>query len=103
RALFVDARGQFVDGDATLWVMAKYFKQASLLNGDAVAASVMSKIGLELALRLEGLRLVRTDVGDKYVLEELLKSGAALGGEQSGHIIFPKLSLAGERFISQLR
>jgi len=102
RALFVDARGQFVDGDATLWVMAKYFNELCLHNGDAVVATVMSNIGLEVALRLEALRLVRTDVGDKYVLEELLKSGAALGGEQSGHIIFPRVSLAGDGLITTL-
>jgi phosphoglucosamine mutase len=102
RALFVDARGQFVDGDATLWVMAQYLSERGRLDGDAVVATVMSNIGLELALRSKGLRLLRTDVGDKYVLEELLRTGAALGGEQSGHIIFPRLSLAGDGLITTL-
>jgi phosphoglucosamine mutase len=102
RALFVDADGRFVDGDATLLVMARYFKEHGLLNGDAVVATVMSNIGLELALQSEGLHLVRTDVGDKYVLEELLRSGASLGGEQSGHIIFPRISLAGDGLITTL-
>ena len=59
------------------------------LSNGLVVATVMSNIGLEIALRSRGLRLLRTDVGDKYVLEELLRSGAGLGGEQSGHIIFP--------------
>jgi phosphoglucosamine mutase len=62
----------------------------------------MSNIGLELALKSRGLTLVRTDVGDKYVLDELLRSGATLGGEQSGHIILPKLSLAGDGLITTL-
>jgi phosphoglucosamine mutase len=62
----------------------------------------MSNIGLEIALRSRGVRLVRTDVGDKYVLEELLRVGASLGGEQSGHIIFPQVSLAGDGMITAL-
>jgi phosphoglucosamine mutase len=102
RALFVDARGQFVDGDATLWVMAQYLSERGRLDGDVVVATVMSNIGLELALRSKGLQLLRTDVGDKYVLEELLRTGAALGGEQSGHIIFPRLSLTGDGLITTL-
>jgi phosphoglucosamine mutase len=102
RALFVDAAGKFVDGDATLWVLANYLKARGELSGDKVVATVMSNIGLEIALRSQGINLVRTDVGDKYVLEELLRSGGALGGEQSGHIIFPKVSLAGDGIITTL-
>ena len=102
RALFVDAAGKFVDGDATLWVLGKYLKAHGELSGDKVVATVMSNIGLEIALRSRDIMLVRTDVGDKYVLEELLRSGAALGGEQSGHIIFPKVSLAGDGIITTL-
>jgi phosphoglucosamine mutase len=62
----------------------------------------MTNLGLEVALRERGIKLVRTDVGDKYVLDELLRSKAALGGEQSGHIIFPKVSLAGDGMITAL-
>jgi phosphoglucosamine mutase len=102
RSLFVDAKGQFVDGDATLWVLSKYLHDRGQLNNGLVVATVMSNIGLEIALRSRGLRLLRTDVGDKYVLEELLRSGASLGGEQSGHIIFPHLSLAGDGLITTL-
>ncbi|MFY9622458.1 MAG: phosphoglucosamine mutase [Pyrinomonadaceae bacterium] len=102
RALFVDATGKFVDGDATLWVLANYLKARGELSGDKVVATVMSNIGLEIALRSQGINLVRTDVGDKYVLEELLRRGATLGGEQSGHIIFPKVSLAGDGIITTL-
>jgi phosphoglucosamine mutase len=102
RALFVDANGGFVDGDATLWVLSKYLHDRGQLSNGLVVATVMSNIGLEIALRSRGLRLLRTDVGDKYVLEELMRSGAGLGGEQSGHIIFPHLSLAGDGLITTL-
>ena len=103
RALFVDDAGALVDGDATLWVMAKYMATRGELCGKTVVATVMSNIGLEIALRSQGIALTRTDVGDKYVLDELLSSGASLGGEQSGHIIFPQLSLAGDGLITTLR
>ncbi|HEX8290728.1 MAG TPA: phosphoglucosamine mutase, partial [Pyrinomonadaceae bacterium] len=100
RALFVDAAGRLVDGDATLWVLAKRMQERGELAGDRVVATVMSNIGLELALRSRGVELLRTDVGDKYVLEELLRTGSALGGEQSGHIIFPRSSLAGDGMLT---
>ncbi len=102
RALFVDSNGKYVDGDATLWVLANHLQMKSQLRHNLVVATVMSNIGLEIALRSRGVRLVRTDVGDKYVLEELLRVGASLGGEQSGHIIFPQLSLAGDGMITAL-
>jgi phosphoglucosamine mutase len=102
RALFVDARGAFVDGDATLWVMAGYMDARGELKDGEVVATVMSNIGLEIALRAKGLRLLRTDVGDKYVLEELLRRDLSLGGEQSGHLIFPARSLAGDGMITTL-
>jgi phosphoglucosamine mutase len=102
RALFVDATGNFVDGDATMWVMADDLKSRNELTGDAVVATVMSNIGLEIALRSRGIKLTRADVGDKYVLEELIRSGAVMGGEQSGHIIFPRLSLAGDGMITTI-
>jgi phosphoglucosamine mutase len=102
RALFVDSRGYFVDGDATLWVLANHLHARGELKKNLVIATVMSNIGLEIALRSRDLQLVRTDVGDKYVLEELLRTEASLGGEQSGHIIFPAISLAGDGMITTL-
>jgi phosphoglucosamine mutase len=102
RSLFVDNRGNSVDGDATLWALATHLKSHGKLKDDTVVATVMSNIGLEIALRSAGIRLVRTDVGDKYVLDELLRLGASLGGEQSGHIILPELSLAGDGMITAL-
>ncbi|MEK6279587.1 MAG: phosphoglucosamine mutase [Acidobacteriota bacterium] len=102
RSLFVDADGRLVNGDATLWVLANYLKSRGQLHHDTVVATVMSNVGLEIAFQSQGIRLVRTDVGDKFVLEELLSLGASLGGEQSGHIIFPRLSLAGDGMITTL-
>lgn len=102
RALFVDSQGRLINGDASLWVLATQMRAHSQLRHDTVVATVMSNLGLELAFKSKGIRLVRTDVGDKYVLEELLRLGASLGGEQSGHIIFPELSLAGDGLITTL-
>jgi phosphoglucosamine mutase len=102
RALFVDGQRTAGEWRRTLWVLAKYLRDHHTLADDTVVATVMSNIGLELALQAEGIRLVRTDVGDKYVLEELLRRGASLGGEQSGHIIFPHLSLAGDGLITTI-
>jgi len=102
RALFVDAGGSLVDGDATLLVLADYLKKRGKLAGDLVVATVMSNIGLEIALRERGIELVRAQVGDRYVLEELLARDTKLGGEQSGHIIFPDISLAGDGMITAI-
>jgi len=102
RALFVNAAGDFVDGDATMWVLANFMQSCGELDQQLVVATVMTNLGLEVALRERGISLIRTDVGDKYVLEELLRSKAALGGEQSGHIIFPRVSLAGDGMITAL-
>lgn len=102
RSLFADAKGRLVNGDASLWVLANYLRARNQLHDDTVIATVMSNIGLEIAFKAKGIRLVRTDVGDKYVLEELLRLDASLGGEQSGHIIFPQLSLAGDGLITSL-
>ncbi|MGB7208656.1 MAG: phosphoglucosamine mutase [Pyrinomonadaceae bacterium] len=96
RALFVDEKGRIVDGDATLWIMAKHFQEHGGLKNNKVVATVMSNIGLEIALRSRNIELVRTSVGDKNVLAELLKSGSTIGGEQSGHVIFPYKSLVGD-------
>ena len=102
RSLFVDEKGNVVDGDATLWILARRFKDEGRLTNSKVVATVMSNIGLELALRSREIELDRTSVGDKYVLDELLKTGAAIGGEQSGHIIFPHESLVGDGMLTTL-
>ncbi len=102
RALFVDEKGNLVDGDATLWIMAQFLQDHGKLYNDTVVATVMSNIGLELALKSKKIKLLRTAVGDKYVLQELLRTGASIGGEQSGHIIFPQKSLVGDGMMTTL-
>ena len=102
RALFVNEKGEIVDGDATLWILANDLKRAGKLRSNKVVATVMSNIGLEHAMKSVDIELIRTPVGDKFVLEELLKSGAEIGGEQSGHIIIPKNSLVGDGMITAL-
>ncbi|MBP6002891.1 MAG: phosphoglucosamine mutase [Pyrinomonadaceae bacterium] len=96
RSLFVDEHGRIVDGDATLWIMANYLKSHEMLTNSKVVATVMSNIGLEIAFRSIGVELLRASVGDKYVLSELLDTDSEVGGEQSGHIIFPRRSLVGD-------
>ncbi len=103
RVLMVDERGRLVDGDQMIFIMANYLASRGKLAGNQVVVTVMSNIGLELALAERGINLVRTPVGDKNVLDELLKSGGEIGGEQSGHIIFPEISLAGDGIITALQ
>jgi phosphoglucosamine mutase len=88
RALFCDGAGRVVNGDGVLLVTARDLKARGRLKGDTVVATTMSNMGVEIALKKAGIRMLRANVGDKYVLEEMLKTGATLGGEQSGHIIF---------------
>jgi phosphoglucosamine mutase len=102
RLLMVDERGDLVDGDQVLFIMADYLASHGKLAGNRVVATVMSNLGLEMALTKRGVALARTAVGDKHVLEELLRGGGSLGGEQSGHIIFPEISLAGDGMITAL-
>jgi phosphoglucosamine mutase len=92
RALFCDARGRVVNGDGVLLLTARDLKAHGKLSGDIVVATTMSNMGVEIALKKAGIRMLRANVGDKYVLEEMLKTGATLGGEQSGHIIFRERS-----------
>ena len=96
RALFVDHAGNVVDGDAVLLMAADQLKQESRLAGDAIVATVMSNIGLEIALRERGITMVRCQVGDKYVMEEMQRRRIALGGEQSGHVIFADHLMTGD-------
>ena len=103
RALFVDAAGRVVDGDAVLLLCALQLKAEGRLPGNAVVATVMSNIGLELALQAHGIGLVRMPVGDKYVMEEMLAKGLALGGEQSGHVIFASHLFTGDGLATALQ
>jgi phosphoglucosamine mutase len=88
RALFSDATGRIVNGDAVLLLCARDMHARGVLPSATVIATTMSNMGLEIALSRSGIRMLRANVGDKYVLEEMMKTGATLGGEQSGHVIF---------------
>ncbi|HEY9141318.1 MAG TPA: phosphoglucosamine mutase [Bryobacteraceae bacterium] len=103
RAIFVARSGRIVDGDAVLLMAARNMKAAGHLPGDTVVATVMSNLGLEKALARDGVRMLRTPVGDKYVLEEMVRLGAALGGEQSGHVIFRQYATTGDGLLTALR
>jgi len=87
RALWVDERGRILNGDHTLYVLSEHMQDKGRLSRDTVVATIMSNMGLEVALKARGLNLYRSSVGDKYVLEDMLKLGSNLGGEQSGHTI----------------
>jgi phosphoglucosamine mutase len=102
RAIFVDHRGHVVDGDAVLLMCGHQLQREGRLRGGAIVATVMSNIGLELALKQLGIELVRTAVGDKHVMEEMLKRGLSLGGEQSGHIIFSDYLFTGDGLCTAL-
>jgi phosphoglucosamine mutase len=97
RALFVSRCGKIIDGDAVLLLTAVY------LQVPMVISTVMSNLGLERALRAHGIEMIRTPVGDKYVLEEMLRRGAVLGGEQSGHVIFHQYATTGDGMLTALR
>ena len=104
RALFSDAAGNVVNGDAVMLLAARDMKAHVRLHNDTVVATSMSNMGLEAALKRSGIRMLRAAVGDKYVLEEMLKTGASLGGEQSGHILFRDMdTTTGDGILTALR
>jgi phosphoglucosamine mutase len=103
RSIFASASGKIVDGDSVLLIAARALKAAGHLAGDMVVSTVMSNLGLEDALARDGIRMLRTPVGDKYVLEEMVRQGAALGGEQSGHVIFREYATTGDGMLTALR
>jgi phosphoglucosamine mutase len=102
RAIFADAAGRIVDGDAVLLMCARHLKAKGRLKGNAVVATVMSNIGLEIALRESGIEMIRTPVGDKYVMEEMVRRDLSIGGEQSGHIIFADHLFTGDGIATAL-
>ena len=102
RSLFADGLGRVVNGDAVLLLAARALQSEGLLTGSLVVATTMSNMGLEAALRASGIRMLRAPVGDKYVLEMMQAHRAALGGEQSGHILFPHLATTGDGLLTSL-
>jgi len=103
RAMFATATGKKVDGDHVLLICGADAKSRGHLPGDTVVATVMSNLGLAIALKKHGIHLTRTAVGDKYVLEEMIRIGAAIGGEQSGHVIFHEQATTGDGMLTTLR
>jgi phosphoglucosamine mutase len=102
RALFADANGKVINGDAVLLLAARDLLAQKLLKGSLVVATTMSNMGLEAALRRDGIQMLRAPVGDKYVLERMQQEDASLGGEQSGHILFPHLATTGDGLLTAL-
>lgn len=103
RALMVDGSGEIVDGDRILLIAGRRLQADGRLPGNAVIATVMSNLGLEKALGALGITMLRTAVGDKYVLEEMTRLDAPLGGEQSGHIIFREFATTGDGMLTALK
>jgi phosphoglucosamine mutase len=102
RAMFADAHGNVVNGDAIMLLAARDMKERGILRNDTVVATTMSNMGLEAALRRDAIRMLRAPVGDKYVLERMQQEQASLGGEQSGHILFPHLATTGDGLLTSL-
>ena len=103
RAIWVDEKGRILNGDHTLFILSRYMKDKGLLKSNYVVATTMSNMGLEKALKELGLKLLRTQVGDKYVLEQMMKLKANLGGEQSGHTIFLDDCPTGDGILTSLK
>jgi phosphoglucosamine mutase len=103
RAIFASASGKLVDGDGVLLAAGRYLKSSGKLKGATIVSTTMANLGLELALRREGLQLARVPVGDRYVLEEMLRIDANLGGEQSGHILFLDDAPTGDGMLTALK
>jgi len=102
RALFANEHGKVVNGDAVMLIAARDLKERGLLQDDVVVATTMSNMGFEAALKRSGIRMLRANVGDKYVLEQMRMTGASLGGEQSGHILFQGRSTTGDGLLTAL-
>jgi len=103
RCLAVDAHGQIVDGDAIMTVLALAMRESGELSAETLVTTVMSNLGLHLAMREAGIEVRTTGVGDRYVLEELRSGGYSLGGEQSGHIVMPAFGTTGDGVLTGLR
>lgn len=103
RCLAVDEKGELINGDFILAILAKDIKEIGRLDQDTLVVTVMSNIGLDVACSREGIKTVKTKVGDRYVLEEMLKSGYKIGGEQSGHIIFLDHNTTGDGLITAIK
>lgn len=103
RCLAINEKGQLINGDFILMLCAKYLKEIGKLRDDTLVVTVMSNLGLDIACKKEGINLVKTSVGDRYVLEEMVKDKYVLGGEQSGHVIFLDFNSTGDGLVTALQ
>ena len=103
RCLAVDEKGNLINGDVVLTLCAKYLKDLGKLKDDTLVVTVMSNLGLDIACKREGINTIKTKVGDRYVLEEMVKEGYVLGGEQSGHVIFLDYNTTGDGLVTALQ
>ncbi|NLV58585.1 MAG: phosphoglucosamine mutase [Clostridiales bacterium] len=103
RLMAVDERGQLINGDKVLAMLALYLKEKGQLRGNTVVATVMSNMGLDIAMKKHGIKLEKTKVGDRYVLERMLEAGYVLGGEQSGHVILLDHNTTGDGLITAVQ
>ncbi|MBO5158794.1 MAG: phosphoglucosamine mutase [Lachnospiraceae bacterium] len=103
RCLAVDENGNLIDGDLIMYICGKYLKERGQLHDDTIVTTVMSNIGLYKACDREGLKYEKTNVGDKYVYENMVTNGHSLGGEQSGHIIFSRHATTGDGILTSLK
>lgn len=103
RCLAVDEKGNLINGDFILMLCAKYLKELGKLKDDTLVVTVMSNLGLDIACKKEGINIVKTSVGDRYVLEEMVKNKYVLGGEQSGHVIFLDYNSTGDGLVTALQ
>jgi phosphoglucosamine mutase len=103
RCMMVAPSGKIIDGDAVLLIAGSAMKEDGNLPGSVLVSTVMSNLGLENALKDRGIQMIRTQVGDKYVLQEMVRRGAILGGEQSGHVIFTQHATTGDGILTALR
>lgn len=103
RCLAVDEKGNLVNGDFILALCGKHLKEINRLKDDTVVVTVMSNLGLDIAFKEMGINCLKTKVGDRYVLEEMIKGNYVLGGEQSGHIIFSKYNSTGDGLVTALQ
>jgi phosphoglucosamine mutase len=102
RVMMCDEKGQIVDGDRMMAICAIAMKKRGELKNNAVIATIMSNAGLEIALENEGIKIIRTDVGDRYVAEEMVRIDAVIGGEQSGHLLLPNRTPTGDGMVTGL-
>jgi phosphoglucosamine mutase len=103
RVLFVDEKGEIVDGDALMVMCGKYLREKGRLQKNTVVATIASNMGVEVCLKKSGIKVLRTDVGDRYVLERMLADGLNFGGEKSGHVVFLDHNTTGDGMVSALK